>query len=126
MGGGRRVADQCFRAAKADRQLQDGQGIQEAEGSCLAALYIESKGRAGGKALAGIHRMGIAARLQKAQIMHFFDLVVIAQIFGDDLALSVAFSMRIFRVSRLLKTIQQVCGSIWLPMAPRRAFMGFR
>src|SRR3954451_11511919 len=46
-----RVRGKRFGAAEADRELEDAQRVEEAEGLGLAALDVEREGRAGGGAL---------------------------------------------------------------------------
>ena len=79
MGGGRGVADQRFRAAKADREAQQTQPVEEAEGAGLAAGHVEGEGRARPRALAVIDGAGGRALGEEAEIGDPGDLRVVAQ-----------------------------------------------
>src|SRR5688572_27420023 len=77
------MADQRFRPAQADRQLDDLDAVEEPERRVPSALDGEGEGRAGTAALLG-EQLGLTrSRLQKTKVIDVLDLRMIAQIFRD-------------------------------------------
>ena len=79
---GGRMARQRFRAAEADRKLEDLQRIQEFEGGRLATADIEGEGRTGAGALGGEGAPQRRIRIVVREIVNLPDLRMIAQEIG--------------------------------------------
>ena len=75
--GGR--AGEGFGAAEADREMGDGQCVQERERLFLAALQVEREGRAGAGAMTLVNVRLARALFEEAQITDLLDLRVLAQ-----------------------------------------------
>src|SRR3954452_11601095 len=83
-----RVRGKRFGAAEADRELEDAQRVEEAEGLGLAALDVEREGRAGGVASRREHPPGRAAMRQEGRKIDLGDAPVEREVARRDLGVA--------------------------------------
>ncbi|MNL46896.1 hypothetical protein D3C87_1696450 [compost metagenome] len=83
MGGER------FRTAKADREFEYRESVEEFERSCLPARNVKREGRSRTGALICKHLANRGRRIVKRQIMDFLDLGMRLQEFGHHLGIAV-------------------------------------
>ena len=125
MGHRRGVAGQRFGAAEADRQLEDLQGVEEGERLLLAALDVEREGRAGAGALPGVGRRAPSSRARGTRDSGPLPTLGWSRRYSaTSRAFELARSIRIASVSSERPSIQQECGSSWVPTLPRSALIG--
>ena len=89
MGGRGGVAGERFGAPEAHRELEDLEGVQDAERLRLAAPHVEREGRARRLALRLVDAPLRRALGQVGEVVHLRDRRVLGEEGGDDLAVAV-------------------------------------